>query len=785
MTNHWSDYQHSDVMMNIGLNTAENHPISMKWIQKAKDKGGKLICVDPRFTRTAALSDLYVPIRPGTNIAFLNGLINYAIQNNLVHEEYLVNYTNAAFLVNPAFSFQDGMFTGAAMGDDGVGGEKNVYDKASWSYQTDEEGQPVRDETLSDPNCVYQLMQQHFGRYDLATVSDVTGCPLETLEECAELFCSTGDPMKAGNVMYAMGITQFTHGAEAVRAIAILQSILGNMGRPGGGVNAQRGQSNVQGSTDMAMLYHIIPGYMPVPHENTHPTLADYHATTPGGYWENRPKFMNSLLKAFWGKNATPSNDFCYDYMPKLDKERSHIASSKYTGDGEIKGMICWADNPAVGGPTAGRKREYSRKLDWLVSVDIFENETATFWKEPGVNPEEIDTEVFVLPAALHIERDGTISNSGRWIQWRYAAIQPPGDSKPDLWIVDKLFKAVRHEYENQGGVFPNPILEMQWDYGEEASSAEVALEINGRNLRTGELLTSFGQLSDDGSTESGNWIYAGYFADPDNPACQKRIRETEGIGNHQDWAYAWPLNRRIIYNRCSADPMGNPWNPKLPLFAWNGTGWNSLDVPDFNASLPPEESAKRPFIMTGEGVSRLFSNGLADGPFPEHYEPWESPVNNVFSSVQFNPSSTVWYPQDRGTAEEDQFPLIATSYRLSEHYQSGMMTRNMPWLVETMPGLFVEISSSLAEKVGVKNGEKVIVSSKRGEFEAPVCITPRVKPFHVQGKTLEMVGIIWHWGFAGLSKGPVANDITPSIGDPNTTIPEYKAFLCNIRKVV
>jgi formate dehydrogenase major subunit len=785
MTNHWIDYQHSDVMMNIGLNTAENHPVSMKWIERARDKGGKLICVDPRFTRTAALSDLYVPIRPGTNIAFLNGLINYALERDLVHQEYVVNYTNAPLLVNTEYSFRDGMFSGAEMVDDGVGGQRTAYDKKSWSYQTDEEGNVLRDDTLNDPSCVYQLMKQHFSRYDLATVSEITGCPVEKLEECAALFCSTGNPEKAGNVMYAMGVTQFTHGAEGVRAIAILQSILGNMGRPGGGVNAQRGQSNVQGSTDMAMLFHIIPGYMPVPHEKTHPTLEAYHATSPGGYWANRPKFMNSLLKAYWGEHATAANDFCYDYMPKLDKERSHVAAYKWMSKGEIKGMICWADNPAVGGPTAAKKRKASANLDWLVSVDIFENETATFWKEPGVNPADIDTEVFLLPASLHIERDGTISNSGRWIQWRYAAGSSPGDCRPDLWIVDRLFREVREAYRDNGGAFPDPILNMNWNYGEDADSSRVAMEINGYNTQTGQPITSFAQLQDDGSTAAGNWIYAGYFADTENPACKSRIKEKEGIGSHLQWAYAWPINRRIIYNRCSADPAGNAWNPKLPLFQWNGSEWDRFDVPDFNAALSPEDSARNAFIMTGEGRSRLFSSGMAEGPFPEHYEPWESPLANRMSSVQFNPCSTVWYPEDRAAYGGDEFPLIATSYRLSEHYQSGMMTRNMPWLVETMPECFVEISPTLAAAKNLQNGERVIISSQRGEIEAPVCITPRIKAFRAGGKDLEMVGLLWHWGYAGLSKGPIANDLAPSIGDANTTIPEYKAFLCNIRKVV
>jgi formate dehydrogenase major subunit len=447
--------------------------------------------------------------------------------------------------------------------------------------------------------------------------------------------------------------------------------------------------------------------------------------------------------------------------------------------------MICWADNPAVGGPTAARKRKYSAKLDWLVSVDIFENETATFWKEPGVNPEEIDTEVFLLPAALHIERDGTISNSGRWIQWRYAAGSLPGDCKPDLWIVDRLFRAVRDQYQVNGGVFADPVLKMDWDYGDDASSAKVAMEINGKNTQTGALLTSFAQMQDDGSTAAGCWIYAGYFADPDNPACQRRIKEKEGVGNHPEWSYAWPINRRILYNRCSADPAGNAWNPDVPLFQWNGSEWDRYDVPDFNASLPPEESAKNAFIMTAEGRARLFSNGMVEGPMPEHYEPWESPLPNRMSSVQFNPCSTVWYPDDRADYATGDFPLVATSYRLSEHYQTGMMTRNMPWLVETMPGMFIEISPTLAAARGLQNGDKVVVSSKRGEFEAPVCVTPRVKAFQAGGKTIEMVGLLWHWGYAGLSKGPIANDVAPSIGDANTTIPEYKAFLCNIRKVV
>ena len=753
----------------------------MKWIQKAREtKGAKLICVDPRFTRTAALADIYAPIRPGTNIAFISGLINYVLEKNMYHHEYVLNYTNASYLVNPSFSFHDGLFSG----DNEIEG-KVVYDKSTWTYQTDETGQVLKDETLESPNCVFQLMKQHYSRYDLSTVSKVTGCPIDKLKEVAEVYGGSGQAGKAGNVMYAMGITQFTHGSQNVRSLAMLQLLLGNMGIAGGGVNAQRGQSNVQGSTDMAMLYHIIPGYMATPSETAHPTLEDYKTkeTPKTSYWSNKPKFLISMLKAFWGNNATKDNDFCYDYLPKLDKNRSHIATYKYMGKGEVKGMICWADNPAVGGPTAGRKRNVSANLEWQVVVDLFENETASFWKAPGIDPTTIGTEVFMLPAALHIEREGSLSNSGRWIQWRNKVINPPGEAKPDLWIIDKLFKSLRQAYAAEPGPFAAPILEMNWDYGDDADAARVAQEINGYYTGSNVLLENFTKLADDGSTACGNWIYSGYYNNNLAPATKRRIRETEGIGSHAEWAYAWPLNRRIIYNRCSADPEGRPWNEKAPVLWWDGLAWQRNDVPDFNANVAPEVTAKAPFIMLPELQARLFSSTMVEGPFPEHYEPWESPVKNILSSTQFNPCIDIWYPEDRAGVGSSEYPYIATSYRVSEHYQTGVMTRNMPWLNEAMPGIFVEISPSLAQKIGVGNGEKVVISSMRGKYEAAVCVTPRIKPFMLGTGEVEMVGLIWHWGYAGLSKGPIANDVSPSIGDANTTIPEYKAFLCNIEK--
>ncbi len=778
--------------MNIGGNTAENHPISMKWIEHAREnKGAKLIVVDPRISRTAAVADLHVPIRPGTNVAYLGGMINYILRNNLYHEEYVVNYTNASFLVNEDFTWDDntGLFSGV---QDNPARNAKGYNQATWQYQKDEEGNILKDPDMQDPNCVLQVMKKFYAKYSLDNISKVTGCPKDVLEESYKLFASTGQPGKAGNMMYAMGITQFTHGAQSVRSVAVPQLLLGNIGIPGGGVNAQRGQANVQGACDMGMLYHIVTGYMPTPQQGAHPTLEAYTASTPGGYWANRPKFMASMLKAWW-PNARL--DQAYQYLPKLDgTDHSHIASYKLMGEGEVKGLICWADNPAVSGPTAGSKRSYQAKLDWLVSVDLFENETAAFWKEDGVNPEEIQTEVFMLPGASGYEKDGTKTNSGRWIQWTYKAQDPPGDAKTDLWIADKLFKALRAEYE-AGGVLPEPITKMNWDYGDEADAHQVAMEINGYDATKGRnaLFTSFGQLKDDGTTACGSWIYTGFYSNPADPACMRRIKETQGVGSNSNWSWAWPLNRRIVYNRGATDPSGKPWNPAIPLFRWDGTTWQRNDVPDFNAAILPEESAKNAFIMTAEGHARLFTTGLNDAPIPIHYEPAESPVANLlYPKATYNPVSQRFYKDHTVETDEERarYPYIISTYRVTEHYQSGIMTRNMPWLNEAMPELFIEISEELAEEQGIKNGDTVTIESKRlfkdGEqsgIVAKACITKRLKPMVINGDKKHVVGMPWHWGFMGMNKGAICNDLAPSVGDPNTTIPEYKAFLCNIRK--
>ncbi len=498
MTNHWIDYQHSDVIMAIGVNTAENHPMSMRWIDKARAKGAKLISIDPRLTRTAAVSDIWLPLRPGTDIALLGGLINYALANNLYQHEYVANYTNAAYILREDYSFEQGVFSGL---------DANTYNRDTWQYELDNEGQPRQDPDLQHPRCVFQVLKTHYSRYDRETVCKTVGCHPNDFDKVAETFCATGAPSKAGNILYAMGITQSTHGSQNVRATAILQLLLGNIGIPGGGVNAQRGEANVQGSPDMAMLFHLLPGYLNIPQAKDHPTLADYNAkeTPASGYWSNKPKFLVSLLKAWWGDNAIAGNEYSYNWLPKLDgRNRSHISIFEAMNEGEIQGMFVWGQNPAVGGPQAGLERTAMENLDWMVAVDIFETETASFWRRPDVNPEDIKTEVFLLPAASSYEKDGSVSNSGRWIQWRYQAILPPGDARSDLWIADRLFKAIREAYR-QGGAFPDPIVHMNWQYGDddEPDIEKVALEINGYDPQ-GQPLANFTALKDDGSTACG-----------------------------------------------------------------------------------------------------------------------------------------------------------------------------------------------------------------------------------------------------------------------------------------
>lgn len=810
MTNHWNDMANSDCLMIIGCNPAENHPISFKWITKAQEKGAKLMVVDPRYTRSASKSDLYVRLRPGSDIALMGGLINYVIQNNLYHKEYVAHYTNASFLVNQDFDYQNGLFSGYQK-------EKGAYDPATWSYELDAEKKPVTDPTLNNPRCVFQVMKKFFTRYTSEMVFAVTGVPPQQFLELAALYGASGKPGKAGTILYAMGGTQHSTGVQIIRSYTILQQLLGNMGVPGGGINALRGENNVQGSTDMAILFHILPGYLPAPSEAKTPTFKDYLATTPkGGYWTNRPKFFVSLLKAFWGEAATAQNDFAYDYLPKNGKGfdgagYSWIPLFEAMGQGSIKGMMVWGMNPAVSSPNLNQAYAALGKLDWLAAFDLWETDTSVFWKRPGAKTKDIKTEVFLFPAADSLEKEGSASNSGRWLQWRYQAVKPHGDAHSDLWYLNRLGLELQKLYQaDPKAVFPDPILNLTWNYGADPDVHLVAKEINGYTVADKKQVANFTKLKDDGSTACGNWIYSGSYPGPDkkhNLMARRDKKDPSGLGLYPNWTWSWPVNRRIIYNRCAADPQGQPWSKDKALFQWNPVTktWTKYDVPDFGwinpktkEQIPPEVSAKAPFIMLPEGKSRIFVPGGAckDGPLPEHYEALECPYVNPLSPQQSNPVVKIWKSELDRMAQvcNPKFPVIATTFRVTEHWQAGAMTRNLTWQSEMMPEMFVEISPTLAKAKGIKAGDWVRVKSIRGELLARADVTHRVAPFCCGKKgfenEVEMVALPWHFGFAGyITGGPnprdnyAANQLAPMVGDANTMIPEYKVFLVDIQK--
>ena len=795
MTNHWNDIANSDCIMAIGSNCAENHPAAFGHIMVAKARGAKLISIDPRFTRTSARSDIYAQMRSGTDIAFIGGVINYVLDDMAKNPQnynmtYVIEYTNASHLINPDYKGPaelNGVFSG-------LNADKRSYDKSTWQYQKDENGIPKRDKTLRDPNCVFQLLKKHFARYDVDKVCKITGTDKNTYMEICQTYAATGKTGKSGTIMYAMGTTQHTYGTQNIRSYAILQLLLGNIGVTGGGINALRGEHNVQGSTDMCLLAHILPGYLSMP-VSTDKTLADYLArATPksndpnsANWWQNYPKYIVSLLKAWYGDNANQSNDFGFGYLPKAASYANyyHINLFEAMHEGIIKGLICWGQNPAVGGPNSNFEREALDKLDWLVAVDLWETETSIFWKRPGTNPAGNQTEVFLLPAACHYEKEGSVSNSGRWAQWRYKGANAPGEASPDLDIVNELGLKLKELYQ-AGGKYADAITKLTWDNGQPASSDKVAREINGYDLTTGKLMASFGGLKADGTTSSGNWLYCNQYTEDDGNKLKRRDK-TPGpfdVGLYPNWAWCWPVNRRIIYNRASVDLNGIPWDKEKPVIWWQDGKWVG-DVPD--GGWPPMAvdpvATKWPFIMKDEGFARLFGMGRADGPLPEHYEPWESPVENMMSGTQISPVFLKGASADSQRGEARNFPIIATTYRLVEHWQTGPMTRNLPWLAELMPEMFVELSEELAAEKGIVNGGKLIVESARGQLEAIAMVTKRFRPLKINGATVHEIGMPWHWGYAGLVTGDSANMLTPHVGDANTMIPEYKAFLVNVRK--
>ncbi len=803
MTNHWIDFKNSDCILVMGSNAAENHPICWKWVTKAQEAGGTVIHVDPRYTRTSSKSDLYVPLRSGSDIGVLGGLIKYILDNDLIQKEYVLHYTNASFIVSKDFSFSDGLFSGF----DEAG---RKYDKKSWDFEMDENGVPKRDMTLQDPRCVYQILKKHYERYDIKKVSSISGSPEDKLLAFYKAYAATGKPDKSGTILYAMGWTQHTVGVQNIRAMSIIQLLLGNMGVAGGGVNALRGESNVQGSTDQALLFHIIPGYLATPRANW-PTLDDYlKANTPVSkdpksvnWWQHRPKYVASLLKSFYKEADLPT---AYNWMPKLDagQNASWLVLFDKMLKGQFKGFFAWGMNPAASGADSNKTREALAKLDWMVNVNIFDNETGSFWKGPGVDPKKVKTEVFFLPCCVSVEKEGSISNSGRWMQWRYAGPKPMGATKPDGDIIYELALKIRELYKKEKGAFPDPILGLNvddWGDGHVFDPHKVAKLINGYFLKdttikgadgketvykAGSQLPSFVMLQADGSTCSGNWIYAGSYTDKGNMAARRdktQTPEQEKVGLFPNWTWSWPVNRRVIYNRAGVDLQGKPWAPNKPVLAWDAANKKWLiDVVDGGG----DAGAKHPFIMQKHGMGAIYGPGLNDGPLPEYYEPLECPVTeHPFSKQLNNPTALIFADEaHKRTTCDPRFPFVCTTYRVTEHWQTGVLTRWLPWLTEAQPQMFCEMSEELAELKGIKNGEKVILENPRGQLWAIAIVTKRFKPFEVMGNPVHVVGIPWHYGWVWPKDGgDAANLLTPAVGDPNTGIPETKAFMVNVKK--
>jgi formate dehydrogenase major subunit len=823
MTNHWIDIKNSDCILIMGSNAAANHPISFKYVTQAMEKGAKLISVDPRFTQTSSKADIYASLRSGTDIAFLGGMIKYILDNELYNKEYTAAYTNAPFIVGKDYSFKDGLFSGYKGANEGEGPSLGSYDKSKWAFEMDEKGVPKMDRDMKHERSVFQLMKAHYKRYDLDKVSSVTGTPKEDLLKVYKTYAASGAKGKAGTIMYAMGWTQHTVGTQIIRTMAMIQLMLGNMGVAGGGVNALRGESNVQGSTDHCLLWHIWPGYLKTPRASNNSLEAYNGKWTPksndplsANWWQNYPKYSVSLLKSFFGEKGTKANQFGYNWLPKVDDGKVYswfdLFDAMYKD--KINGFFAWGQNPACSGSNAGKIRKSLQKLDWMVNVNLFDNETGSFWHGPGVDPSKVKTEVFMLPASVSVEKEGSITNSGRWMQWRYAGPKPLGNSRSDGDIIMELGHLIKEEYKH-GGKFADPIANLKWDYETDGvfDPHKTAKEINGyfvkdtkikgKVYKKGTLVPSFAFLQADGSTSSGNWLYCNSYTEKGNMSARRSHKDAPNkIGLYPEFAWCWPVNRRIIYNRASVDPKGQPWDEKNWVVRFEGDvkdgkyvskkwtgdvpdgGWYPLENPDGSKRT----DSKSPFIMRKHGYGQIFGPGRADGPFPEHYEPIECPVEkNLFSSQMVNPTAVVYSTKDDKHATCDpRFPFVGTTYRVTEHWQSGLMTRPQDWLMELQPNVFVEMSEELAKLRGIENGERVRVSSARANLDCIAVVTKRFKPFKIGHATVHQVGIPWHygWRWPATGKEESANLLTPPAGDPNTRIPETKAFMVNVAKI-
>jgi formate dehydrogenase major subunit len=826
MTNGWVDMKNTDMMLIMGGNPAENHPCGFKWPVEAKrTRNAKIISVDPRFTRTSAVADLFCQIRAGTDIAFLGGVIHYAIENNRIAKDYLLNYTNAAFIVKNDFKLPadtDGVFSG-------FDAKSLSYDKSTWNYAgtgaADAAHLPPKvefDLTLQNPSCVFQLLRKHYSRYTPEMVERITGIPREQFLKAADLYTSIrkdGDMKKAGTIIYAVGWTQHSFGTQIIRTAAILQLVLGNVGRAGGGVNALRGHSNIQGATDMAGLFDSLPGYVkvPTPADNSFDAWMKRVTPTPSkpapwdsfNYYGNTPKFAVSLLKALYGDAATKQNGWAFDYLPKVDRNYSWVQMWDDMYNGTIKGMLAFGMNGVAIGPNSKKNIDALKKADFLVVGEIYPDETSEFWKSPGITQDEmkqIQTTVYRLPCAGFAEKDGSFTNSARWLLWKNTAVPTPGDARLDQAIVAQIFLKIRELYKKEGGKFPDPILNLTWSYSNPSSPplAEVLKEVNGKALadledpatkqqiKAGQQLPGFSWLKDDGTTSCGNWIYSGAFTEAGNQTARRDPSDPSNLGIHPGWGWSWPANRRVMYNRASCDVDGKPWDPTRKQVWWNADlqKWVGNDVPDFKADSKPKDHMG-PFIMNPEGVGRIFGplSAFADGPFPEYYEPIESPIDNPLHPAQtHNPVAKRFKtPDDKYATPKDGYTIVCTTYRMTEHYH--YWTKNNPMNVQLVPEPFVEIPAELADEMGLHGGEKIKVSSIRGDYIAKAMVTKRIKPMMIDGKKVYQIGFQIHQGYRGIEEDEgrdartLANLLTPTVFDPNAYTPEFKGFLVKLEK--
>lgn len=808
MTNHWVDIKNADLVLVMGGNAAEAHPCGFKWVVEAKAHNkARLIVVDPRFNRSASVADVYAPIRPGTDIAFLGGVISYLIANNKLQREYVNNYTDASFIVREDFAFHDGLFSG-------YNAEHRSYDKTTWEYEIGADGFARVDPTLAHPRCVLNLMKQHYSRYTPEMVERVCGTPKDKFLQICEMIGSTATPTRAMTILYALGWTQHSTGSEMIRCGAMVQLLLGNIGISGGGMNALRGHSNIQGLTDLGLLSNSLPGYLTLPfdREQDYDKYVAVRAQKPLrpnqiSYWQNFPKFFVSLQKAWWGDAATAENHWAYDYLPKIDKLYDMLQVFDLMAEGHVNGFLAQGFNPLAAAPNKAKLNTALAKLKFLVIMDPLATETSEFWRNFGahndVDPSKIQTEVIRLPVTCFAEEDGALVNSGRWLQWHWKGADPPGEARTDIEIMAELLTRLRKAYQTEGGAFPDPIVNLSWPYihPNAPTPAELAKEYSGQALtelvdpknpasvvrKRGEQLAGFGELRDDGTTASGCWIFCGAWGPNGNLMARRDNSDPTGIGQTLNWAWAWPANRRVMYNRASCDMNGKPFNPERMLITWNGKQWIGADVPDFVIDDAPGDGVS-PFIMNQEGVARFFARGnMVEGPFPEHYEPFETPLGyNPFSPKQplavNNPAARIFKSDEAALGKAAQFPHVATTYRLTEHFH--YWTKHVRLNAIIQPQQFVEIGTALADEIGIAAGDHVRVSSNRGHIVAVAVVTKRIRALNIEGKTVHTVGIPIHWGFTGVAvPGYLANTLTPFVGDANSQTPEFKAFLVKVEK--